>query len=70
MADQVSVKSGKNAETCWSEAEIPSKEKRQRGTLNTETFVMGLDTLLLDEYERGCNEPIHGLATQTHELSG
>jgi len=27
------------AETCWSEAEIPSEAKRQRGTLNTETSI-------------------------------
>jgi hypothetical protein len=27
------------AETCWSEAEIPSEAKRQRGTLKPETSV-------------------------------
>jgi len=26
-----------NAETCWSEAEIPSEAKRQRETLKSET---------------------------------
>ncbi len=35
---QVSGKQKKlNTATCWSEAEIPSEAKRQRGTLNTET---------------------------------
>ncbi len=34
---QVSEKRNIEAETCWSEAEIPSEAKRQRGTLNTET---------------------------------
>jgi hypothetical protein len=37
---QVSGKQKKlNTETCWSEAEIPSEAKRQRGTLNTETSI-------------------------------
>ena len=30
---QVSGKRNIEAETCWSEAEIPSEAKRQRGTL-------------------------------------
>ena len=34
---QVSGNISIEAETCWSEAEIPSEAKRQRGTLNTET---------------------------------
>jgi hypothetical protein len=36
---QVSGKRNKEAETCWSEAEIPSEAKRQRGTLKPETSV-------------------------------
>jgi hypothetical protein len=31
----------KDPETCWSEAEIPSEAKRQRGTLNPETLRCG-----------------------------
>jgi len=34
---QVSGKRNIQAETCWSEAEIPSEAKRQRGTLKPET---------------------------------
>ena len=34
---QVSGKRNKKAEACWSEAEIPSEAKRQRGTLKPET---------------------------------
>ncbi len=30
---QVSGKRNRESETCWSEAEIPSEAKRQRGTL-------------------------------------
>jgi hypothetical protein len=30
-------KKNEEAETCWSEVEIPSEAKRQRGTLNTGT---------------------------------
>jgi hypothetical protein len=35
----VSGKKNKKTETCWSEAEIPSEAKRQRGTLKPETSV-------------------------------
>jgi hypothetical protein len=34
---QVSGKKNTKAETCWSEVEIPSEAKRQRGTLKPET---------------------------------
>ncbi len=36
---QVSGKKNKKTETCWSEAEIPSEAKRQRGTLKPETSI-------------------------------
>jgi len=36
---QVSGKRNIEAETCWSEAEIPSEAKRQRETLKPETSV-------------------------------
>ena len=39
---QVSAKKNKKTETCWSEAEIPSEAKLQRGTLKTETLVIGI----------------------------
>jgi hypothetical protein len=34
---QVSAKTARKSETCWSEAEIPSEAKGQRGTLKPET---------------------------------
>jgi len=37
-ADQVSGKRDIEAETCWSEAEIPSEAKRQRGTLKPQSL--------------------------------
>jgi len=35
----VSGKTEEKSETCWSEAEIPSEAKLQRGTLKPETSV-------------------------------
>jgi len=35
---QVSGKRNIEAETCWSEAEIPSEAKRQRGTLKPQSL--------------------------------
>jgi len=37
---QVSGKRNREAETCWSEAEIPSEAKLQRGTLKPETSAL------------------------------
>jgi hypothetical protein len=37
----VSGKRNIEAETCWSEAEIPSEAKLQRGTLKPETSIFG-----------------------------
>jgi hypothetical protein len=38
---QVSAKRNIETATCWSEAEIPSEAKRQRGTLKYETHNFG-----------------------------
>ena len=49
---QVSGKRNIEAETCWSEAEIPSEAKRQRGTLKPETSVIviwNLELLFLQD---------------------
>ena len=44
---QVSGRRNVKAETCWSEAEIPSAAKRQRGTLKPETLVVERSVPLL-----------------------
>jgi len=41
ISQGVRCQESKKTKTCWSEAEIPSEAKRQRGTLKPETSVFG-----------------------------
>ena len=50
---QVSGNESEKAETCWSEAEIPSEAKRKRETLNTETLVVGIWDCRLQIWDLG-----------------